>query len=382
MIPYGRQDVRPEDIEAVVEVLRSDFLTQGPVVARFEAALARRVGAAHGVAVNSATSALHLACLALGVGPGTAVWTSANTFVASANCARYCGATVDFVDVDPGTGNLSIAALEDKLARAEREGRLPRVLIPVHFAGQPCDMAAIGRLAERYGFAVIEDASHAIGAEYRGEAVGAGRFSAITVFSFHPVKIITTGEGGMAVTGDAELADRMARLRSHGVTRDPALMDRDPDGPWYYQQVELGYNYRLTDIAAALGLSQLGRLDDYIDRRAMLADRYDRLATGLPLRPLAREPGVRSAWHLYVIRLDEPGRRRAVFEALRARGVGVNVHYIPVPSQPDFARLGHQASDFPGARDYYAGALSLPLFPAMTEAEQDAVVGHLSEVLA
>ncbi|HHQ68694.1 MAG TPA: UDP-4-amino-4,6-dideoxy-N-acetyl-beta-L-altrosamine transaminase [Halothiobacillaceae bacterium] len=381
MIPYGRQDIREEDIAAVTEVLRSDMITQGPVVPRFEQAVAGQVAAAHAVAVNSATSALHLACLALGVGPGETVWTSANTFVASANCARYCGAAVDFVDVEPATGNISIPALEAKLAQAARVGVIPRVLIPVHFAGQPVDMPRIAALAEEYGFSVIEDASHAIGAQYQGEAVGSCRYSDITVFSFHPVKIITSGEGGMAVTNDATLAAHMARLRSHGITRDSKLMDRLPDGPWYYQQIELGFNYRMTDLQAALGLSQLQRLAAYIKRRCTLADKYEQSLADLPCRPLLRDAAAQSAWHLYVIRLDDPGRRREVFEALRARGVGVNVHYIPVPSQPDFAQLGFDMHDYPGARDYYAAAISLPLFPALSDAEQDEVVHHLREVL-
>jgi len=381
VIPYGRQDIRKEDIDAVTAVLQSDFLTQGPVVPRFERLLADRVSAAHGVAVNSATSALHLACLALGVGPGETVWTSANTFVASANCARYCGAAVDFVDVDPDTGNMSIPALRAKLEVAARDGQMPRVVIPVHFAGQSCDMRAIGQLADEYGFSVIEDASHAIGGRWQGEAVGRGRYSDITVFSFHPVKIITTGEGGMAVTNDVALADHMARLRSHGVTRDPHCMSRVPDGPWYYEQIELGFNYRLTDIAAALGESQLACLEEYVERRRALAERYDRLLDGLPCRSLARTPDAESAWHLYVVRLDEPHRRRSAFEALRAREIGVNVHYIPVPAQPDFARLGFDMADFPGAAAYYAGALSLPLYPGLSDYDQDAVVAALREVL-
>ncbi|WP_322522121.1 UDP-4-amino-4,6-dideoxy-N-acetyl-beta-L-altrosamine transaminase [Guyparkeria halophila] len=382
MIPYGRQDIRQEDIDAVTAVLRSDFLTQGPVVPRFERQLADRVDAGHGVACNSATSALHVACLALGVGPGEIVWTSANTFVASANCARYCGATVDFVDVDPETGNMSVAALRVKLEVAAHDGQIPRVVIPVHFAGQPCDMGAIGELADEYGFSVIEDASHAIGGNWHGDPIGSGRHSDITVFSFHPVKIITTGEGGMAVTNDAGIAEHMSLLRSHGVTRDPGCMSREPDGPWYYEQIELGFNYRLTEIAAALGESQLARLDDYVERRRALAKRYDRLLSGLPCRPLARTPGAESAWHLYVVRLDDPVRRRSVFDALRHRDIGVNVHYIPVPSQPDFARLGFDMSDFPGAASYYAGAMSLPLHPGLSEGDQDRVVSALREALA
>jgi UDP-4-amino-4,6-dideoxy-N-acetyl-beta-L-altrosamine transaminase len=303
MIPYGRQEITAADIAAVTAVLGSDFLTQGPAVPRFERAIADYCGAAHGVAVNSATSALHIACLALDLGPGDWLWTSPNTFVASANCGRYCGAKVDFVDIDPDSYNLSPAALAAKLEQAAASGRLPKVVIPVHFAGQPCDMEAIATLGQRYGFRIIEDASHAIGGRYRGEAIGNCRYSDITVFSFHPVKIITTGEGGLATTQAPTLAERMARLRSHGITRDPAGMQGKPEGPWYYQQIELGFNYRLTDIQAALGQSQLQRVDDYVARRQRLAARYDRGLAELPLRLPYRDPEHQSALHLYPIQV-------------------------------------------------------------------------------
>ncbi|WP_374241124.1 UDP-4-amino-4,6-dideoxy-N-acetyl-beta-L-altrosamine transaminase [Zoogloea sp.] len=381
MIPYGRQDITPEDIAAVEAVLRSDFLTQGPAVPGFEQALAAYCGAARGVAMNSATSALHVACLALGLGPGDRLWTSPNTFVASANCGLYCGAEVDFVDTDPATYNMSVAALEAKLAAAAAENRLPRVVIPVHFAGQSCEMRAIHALGQQYGFRIIEDASHAVGATYLGEPVGNCRYSDITIFSFHPVKIITTAEGGMAMTNDPALAERMERLRSHGITRDPAAMAWDSEGPWYYQQVELGYNYRITDLQAALGRSQLARLDDYVARRHAIAARYDAALAGLPLTTPWQHPDSRSALHLYPIRLHDAARRREVFEALRAAGIGVNVHYIPVHTQPHYHRLGFRPGDFPEAERYYAGAISLPMFPTLTPAQQDEVVAALARVL-
>lgn len=384
MIPYGRQDISDADVQAVVEVLRSDFITQGPALTRFEAAVAGRCGCARAVAVNSATAALHLACLALGLGPGDRLWTSPNTFVASANCALYCGAEVDFVDIDPGTYNLSPAALATKLERAAAEDRLPKIVMPVHFAGQPCDMVAIHALSQRYGFRVIEDASHAIGGRYQGAPIGDCRFSDITVFSFHPVKIITTGEGGMALTNNAELADHMGRLRSHGVTRDPALMVGDAEEGWYYQQVELGFNYRMTDIQAALGLSQLARLDDFVQRRHALAARYDGALEDLPLRLPYRAPDSYSALHLYPICIEEQVAgvsRRWLFQRLRHAGIGVNVHYIPVHTQPFFAAKGFARGDFPVAEAYYAGVISLPMFPTMTEAEQDKVIGTLRELL-
>lgn len=381
MIPYGRQDISAADVEAVAEVLRSDFLTQGPVVPRFESAVAARVGAAHGVAVNSATSALHVAVAALGLGPGDLLWTSPITFVASANCARYCGADVDFVDIDPETFNICPDALEAKLERAAAEGRLPKVLVPVHMCGQSPAAARIAELARARGVRLVEDASHAIGASYRGQPVGNCAHSDITVFSFHPVKIITTAEGGLAVTQDAELAERMGRLRSHGITRDPARMTRESDGPWYYQQVELGWNYRMTEMQAALGLSQLDRLEQFVARRRALSDRYDAALAGLPLKRPGREAGAESAWHLYVIRLDDPARHRAVFEALRADGIGVNLHYIPVHLQPYYRDLGFREGDFPAAEDYYSRAISIPLHAGLSDAEQDQVVAALKRAL-
>lgn len=382
MIPYGRQDITAEDIAAVEAVLRSDFLTQGPAVPGFEQALATYCGAARGVAMNSATSALHVACLALGLGPGDRLWTSPNTFVASANCGLYCGADVDFVDTDPATYNMSVAALEAKLAEAAAENRLPKVVIPVHFAGQSCEMREIHALAQKYGFRIIEDASHAVGGRYLDEPVGNCRYSDITIFSFHPVKIITTAEGGMAMTNDLALAERMERLRSHGITRAPAAMEWESEGPWYYQQVELGYNYRITDLQAALGHSQLARLDDYVARRHAIAIRYDAALAGLPLDTPYQHPDSRSALHLYPIRLDDASRRRAVFEALRATGIGVNIHYIPVHTQPHYQRLGFRPGDFPEAERYYAGAISLPMFPTLTPAKQDEVIAALRGILA
>jgi UDP-4-amino-4,6-dideoxy-N-acetyl-beta-L-altrosamine transaminase len=379
MIPYGRQDITEADIAAVVEVLRSDFITQGPAVPRFEQAVADYCGAAHAVAVNSGTSALHLACLALGLGPGDRLWTSPNTFVASANCALYCGAQVDFVDIDPRTYNMSLEALSAKLEQAERLGQLPKIVEPVHFAGQPCDMQGIGALAERYGFKVLEDASHAIGARYKGEPVGNCRYSAITVFSFHPVKIITSGEGGMVVTNDPELAARMARLRSHGISRDIDPNDRKTQDGWYYRQLELGYNYRMTDIQAALGLSQLQRLDDYVATRQTLAERYDRLLANLDITLPFRDPSVRSAMHLYPIQVQT--NRRVVFEQMRGDGIGVNVHYIPVHTQPYYRQRGFTIGDFPNAESYYKRVISLPLHPRFTEVQQDYISGKLEYCL-
>lgn len=384
MIPYGRQDINQEDIEAVVSVLTSDFLTQGPRVPEFERQVADYCGAAHGVAVNSATSALHIACLAMGLGPGDWLWTSPITFLASANCARYCGAGVDFVDIDAQTGNLSPAVLEAKLERAAGEGRLPKVVVAVHLAGQSCDMQAIAALASRYGFRVIEDASHAIGGRYADAAVGSCQYSDATVFSFHPVKIITTAEGGLVTTQDAGLAARMALFRSHGMTRDPQLMTHEPDGPWYYQQVELGYNYRMTELQGALGLSQLARIDAYVARRHVLADRYDEMLRGLPLTTPWQHPQTYSGLHLYVIRLDLKAlgtTRRAVFDFLRAAGIGVNVHYIPVHTQPYYRQFGFCDEEFPQAMRYYEEAISLPLYAGLAFEQQNLVVEALKEAL-
>lgn len=384
MVPYGRQDITQADIDAVVGVLQSDFLTQGPMVPRFEQLVAQHVGALHAVAVNSATSALHIACLALGLGPGDRLWTTPITFVASANCGLYCGAEVDFVDIDPRTYNLCPKALALKLEQAERQGTLPKVVIPVHLCGQPCDMEAIHSLALRYGFKVIEDASHAIGGKYQDAFIGDGRYSDITVFSFHPVKIITTAEGGMALTNSAELARKMALFQSHGITRDPAYMTHAPDGPWYYQQTELGYNYRMTELQAALGISQLQRLDHYVTRRHELAQRYNLLLQGLPITTPWQHPDSYSGLHLYVIRLqlDSIGKtHRRIFEELREQGIGVNLHYIPVHTQPYYQRLGHQTGDFPESERYYADAISLPMFQTLTEAQQDFVIAALKKVL-
>ncbi|MDH0749147.1 UDP-4-amino-4,6-dideoxy-N-acetyl-beta-L-altrosamine transaminase [Pseudomonas sp. GD03842] len=384
MIPYGRQSIEQADIDAVVAVLKSDWLTQGPTIERFEAAMAQRCEAAFGVAVCNATAALHIACLAAGLGEGDRLWTSPNTFLASANCGRYCGAHVDFVDIDPLTWNLDVHALARKLEVAEREGRLPKVLVAVAFAGQSCDMRAIRALSQRYGFVVIEDASHAVGARYAGRPVGCGEFADMTVFSFHPVKIVTTGEGGMVLTNHPEWAERLRRLRSHGMTRDPAQMDEPSHGPWYYQQVELGFNYRITDIQAALGLSQLDRLDAFLARRRGLAARYQRLLAELPLALPTTQAEAESAWHLYVVRLQTQGttlNHRQVFDALRAAGIGVNVHYIPVHLQPYYRALGFKPGDFPEAEAYYTEAISLPLYPAMSDEQQDEVVGQLQRLL-
>lgn len=380
MIPYGRQDITEDDIEAVVATLRSDFLTQGPAVPRFEKVVADHVGAGHAVAVNSATSALHVACLALGLGPGDWLWTSPITFVASANCALYCGAMVDFVDIDPQTYNLSVGELERKLEAAERDGRLPKIVVPVHLCGQSCDMSAIAELAKRFEFRIVEDASHGIGGKYRNGLVGNCRYSDITIFSFHPVKIVTTAEGGMALTNDDELAAKMALLRSHGITRDPALMDVEPDGPWYYQQTDLGFNYRMTEMQAALGVSQMERIEGYVARRHVLARRYDALLAGLPVVTPRQTDDTYSAYHLYPIRVPE-AIRLTVFRSLRDAGVGVNVHYIPVHLQPYYKAMGFDPGDYPASESYYAEAISLPLYPAMTDEQQDQVVAALKSAL-
>lgn len=375
MIPYGRQSISDEDVAAVVRVLRSDFLTQGPEVPRFEQAVRDYTGAGHALAFNSATSALHAACLALGVGPGDRVWTSPNTFVASANCARYCGATVDFVDIDPETLNLGVAALAAKLEAAAAASQLPKVVIAVDFAGEPCDLRAMRALLDRYGpIRLIEDASHAIGGRYADRPIGAGEFSDITIFSFHPVKLITTAEGGMALTNDAALAEAMALFRSHGITRDAAKLEAD-EGPWYYEQQTLGYNYRMTELQAALGTSQLTRLDAWVARRHELAAQYDRALAGLPLKLPRYDAAGRSALHLYPVQLQGAAvGRRVFFERLRARGIGVNVHYIPVHRQPDYRQLGFRAGDFPCAEAYYANAVSLPMYADLSDAQQAEVV--------
>ena len=385
MIPYGRQDITQADIDAVIGVLHSDFLTQGPKVPLFEQTVAQHVGVQHALAVNSATSALHIACLALDLGQGDWLWTTPITFVASANCGLYCGAQVDFVDIDPRTYNLCPLALARKLEQAEREGKLPKVLVAVHLCGQPCDMKAIHALAQRYGFKVIEDASHAIGGKYSGEYIGNCRYSDVTVFSFHPVKIITTAEGGMALTNDDELAHKMSLLRSHGITRDPAHMTHAADGPWYYQQIDLGFNYRMTELQAALGVSQMQRLDAYVARPHQLAQRYNELLRELPLTTPWQHPDSYSGLHLYVIRLQLGKIDRThvqVFETLRELGIGVNLHYIPVHTQPYYQRIGFKVGDFPEAERYYAEAISLPMFQTMSENQQDVVVTALRKALA
>ncbi|WP_284620132.1 UDP-4-amino-4,6-dideoxy-N-acetyl-beta-L-altrosamine transaminase [Aquabacterium humicola] len=379
-IPYSRQHITDEDIAAVAAVLRSEFLTQGPAVPAFERAFADLHQVKHAVAVGNATEGLHMACLALGVGPGSRVWTSPNSFLASANCALYCGAIIDFVDIDPATRNLSVAALGAKLEAAQATGTLPQVVIPVDFAGLPTDLREIRALADHYGFRILQDASHATGARYLGAPVGSAWADA-TVFSFHAVKIVTTGEGGLVTTNDDALAQELQLLRSHGMTRDAALMDGTPEGPWYYEQQRLGFNFRMTDLQAALGLSQLKRLDGMHARRAARAERYDLLLAELPVKRPARLPDRVSAWHLYAIELDAGHDRRAVFDALRAADIGVNVHYIPIHTQPHYRRLGFQRGDFPAAEAYYARAISLPLFPEMTDAEQDRVVAVLRAAL-
>ena len=384
-IPYGRQDISEADIQAVVDVLRSDFLTQGPLVPAFENRIAGYCGAQYGVAVNSATSALHVACLALGVGPGDTVWTTPITFVASSNCALYCGARVDFVDIDPRTYNMSVERLSEKLESAARAGTLPKVVIPVHLCGQPCDMEGIHALGKRYGFKIIEDASHAIGGKFNGEPIGNCRYSDITVFSFHPVKIITTAEGGLAVTNDLALARAMQLLRSHGITREPDQMTHPSDGPWYYQQIALGFNYRMTELQAALGLSQFQRLDEFVGMRHAIAQRYDELLADFPVRTPWQAPGTYSGLHLYVIRLklDEISKTQLeVFCAMRAAGIGVNLHYIPVHTQPYYEALGFKASRFPEAEQYYAQAISLPMYPGLTVEMQDRVVASLARAIA
>lgn len=384
MIPYGRQHITEEDIQAVVKVLKSDFLTQGPVIPKFEQALCGYTGAKHSVVTNSATSALHLACRALGLGEGDILWTTPITFVASANCALYCNAAVDFVDIDPKTFNLSVDALTVKLEQAEKDGKLPKILVPVHLCGLSCDMEAIWGLAKQYGFSVIEDASHAIGGRYQDQPVGNCRYSDITVFSFHPVKIITTGEGGAALTNKRDLAENMALLRSHGITRDSSHMTHDPDGDWYYQQVELGYNYRMTDMQAALGLSQMTKLDEFVKRRHKIADKYDDVLHILPVTSQHRPSDGYSAMHLYVVRLvteELDKSHKQIFSELLESGIGINLHYIPVHTQPYYRKLGFSQGDFPQAEMYYLEAISLPMFPALSIAQIETISNELSKVL-
>lgn len=388
-IPYGRQHITQTDIDAVVAVLQSDFLTQGSQVPAFEERVATYTGAKFGVAVNSATSALHIACLALGLGQGEKgkddwLWTTPITFTASANCGLYCGAKIDFVDIDPLTLNMSTNALAEKLKLADAENRLPKIVIPVHFTGEPCDMAAIHALSQQYGFKVIEDASHAIGGKYHKQPIGNCKFSDITVFSFHPVKIITTAEGGLATTNDPALAEKMQLLRSHGITRDVNLMTHEPDGGWYYQQIDLGFNYRMTELQGALGVSQMNYLDDFVTRRHQLAKRYDDLLKDLPIILPYRNPANYSGFHLYPIQLtaDSGKTRKQVFDSLRAQNIGVNVHYIPVHTQPYYAKLGFKKGDFPHAERYYAQAISLPLYYDLSEASQAQVVNAIYQALA
>jgi len=369
-LPYGRQSIDEADIAAVVAVLQSDFLTQGPAIPRFEKSVTDWCGARHGIAMSNGTATLHCAAKALGLGHGDYLWTSPITFVASANAGRYCGAKVDFVDVDPGTILMCPERLEEKLIQAENEGTLPKIVVPVHFTGQSCDMPRIHALGQKYGFKIIEDAAHALGGEFEGEKIGNCRWSDAASHSFHPVKIVTSGEGGMIATNDDELAWRIPTLRTHGITRDAGRMLRESHGAWYYEQIELGFNYRMTDIQAALGASQMTKLDAFAARRREIADLYDRELAGLPLLPLARDQRGISGWHLYMIRLNLKairGTRREVFDSLRAQGIGVNVHYIPVHLQPDYERLGFKAGQFPEAERYYEECITLPMFPAMLD---------------
>lgn len=382
-IPYGRQDISEQDIDAVVKVLQSDWLTQGPAIDRFEQAVAAYCGVGYAVAVSSATAALHIACLATGLGAGDSLWTSPNTFVASANCGLYCGASVDFVDINPNTYNLSVEALESKLSWAERQRCLPKVVVPVHLAGQSCEMDKIAALAQQYGFTVLEDASHAIGGFYQGKAIGSCQFSDMAVFSFHPVKIITTGEGGMVLTNRADLYEKLIRFRSHGITRNPDLMEGESHGDWYYQQLELGFNYRMTDIQAALGASQIQRLDEFVARRRFLAQRYDRLLQDLPLTLPHQHPDTESSWHLYIIRLNLDKISEThfqIFDKLRQANIGVNLHYIPVHTQPFYQNLGFQWGDFPESEGYYESAISIPLYYGLTDEEQEMVIASLCEI--
>ncbi len=376
-IPYGRQSIDEADVAAVVQVLHSDWLTQGPEIERFERRVAEFSAARFGCAVANATAALHLACLALELGPGQRLWTSPNTFLASANCARYCGAEVDFVDIDPRTYNLSVERLEEKLKLAAHEKRLPQVLVTVDFAGQPCEADRVAQLCRHYGVRVIEDASHAIGARWKNEPVGSGRWADITVFSFHPVKILTTGEGGMALTNDERLYQRLLMLRTHGMVRDGARMGCQDEGPWYYEQQELGFNYRLTDLQAALGTSQMRRIDDFLAARRRLALRYDEKLAHSGLILPWQHPDALSSYHLYPVQVPLASMRRAVFDGMRAAGIGVQVHYIPVPAQPYYRQLGMKMDDFPVAQAYYERALSLPIYPALSHEQQDRVIEQL-----
>ncbi|PTO65276.1 UDP-4-amino-4,6-dideoxy-N-acetyl-beta-L-altrosamine transaminase [Vibrio splendidus] len=384
VIPYGKQDITQLDIDSVVDVLKSDFLTQGPQVPAFESALTEHSGAQYALAVNSATSALHIACLALGLGEGDWLWTTPVTFVASANCGLYCGAKVDFVDIDSATYNMCPKQLEQKLITAKANGTLPKVVVPVHLCGQPCDMKAIAKLSQEYGFKVIEDASHAIGGRYHDQPIGSCQYSDITVFSFHPVKIVTTAEGGAALTNQKDLADKMALLRSHGITRDPEMMTETSHGGWYYQQIDLGFNYRMTELQAALGVTQMQRLDEFVAARHVLSKRYNQMLSELPLVLPYQLEKTYSGLHLFVIRLklDEISlTHKQVFEALRENGIGVNLHYIPVHTQPYYQAMGFSDGDFPASERYYQEAISLPMFHGMTEKQQNMVVHVITNIL-
>ncbi len=372
MIPYGRQHISDEDIQAVVDVLKSDFLTQGPVVPAFERAVCDYTGAKHAIAVSSGTSALHIACLSLGLKKGDWLWTTPISFVASANCGLYCGASIDFIDIDPDTWNISIDGLKDKLEKAQKENRLPKVIVAVHLCGLSCDMESIRKLSHEYGFYVIEDACHAIGGKFQNQPIGNCQYSDITVYSFHPVKTITTGEGGMAVTNSSEFCEKMMLLRSHGITRDPEKMTHEPDGPWYYQQISLGFNFRMTDIQAALGISQLKQLDRFVEKRNRLAELYDDFLNVLPIQKPYRADDNYSGRHLYVIRFTENKNSKThqqIFDSLREQGIGVNVHYIPIHTQPYFQSMGFRNGMYPNAEAYYREAISLPMYVGLTDNE-------------
>lgn len=384
MISYGKQSINQSDIDSVVNVLKSDFLTQGPQIPLFEKTVSDYCGSRYGVAVNSATSALHIACLALGLEKGDYLWTSPNTFVASANCGLYCGAQIDFVDIDLKTYNISIEELEKKLIQAKKVNKLPKIIIPVHFSGQSCDMRKIHLLSQKYGFNIIEDASHAIGGKYLDKPIGGCQYSDITVFSFHPVKIITTAEGGLATTNDKELLTRMQLYRSHGVTRDPELMTKDIEGSWYYQQVDLGFNYRMTDLQAALGISQMVRLDEFVSTRHKVRERYDLLLNGSRMIKPYQDKNSYSALHLYPIQIhfDDVGKSRLqVFNELRLNNIGVNVHYIPVHTQPFFYQFGFRLGDFPNTEAYYNKAISIPIHSDMSVNQQDLVINTLNKII-
>ena len=379
MIPYGRQDITQEDLDAVRDVLTSDFLTQGPKVPKFEKIVSEHCGANHAVAVNSATSALHIACLALGLKKGDYLWTSPISFVASANCGRYCGAKIDFVDIDPKTYNMSINSLEEKLRKAKKNNCLPKIVVPVHLGGQSCDMRAIHRLSQEYKFKIIEDASHAVGGKYLDRYIGSCEFSDVTVFSFHPVKIITTAEGGMALTNDPDLAESMFRLRTHGITKNKDHMTRKSDGEWYYEQLELGFNYRMNDIQAALGISQFKRIDNIVSKRHTLAQRYDKLLKDLPLVIPYLSPTSYSSFHLYVILLEDQNKHQEFFNNLRQRGIGVNLHYIPIYRQPYYSYKNEDYKNFPNSEFYYSRAITIPLYPSISRIDQDKVVDAIKQ---